>query len=223
MSYWIDVQLTFPSTMFMAWQAWTKCQKIISRKSLIKSYDFWTISCWFSVNFKSWECLKSNSCRLNSLTKVSTSINYSTQLKPKLNLILMNSELKIPLKCSTWNEYIKNRSIKSVDLKFATKMKMWQKKTVKRHQHRHTKQKGAIKSGFNNFEFRCSIFMLDWYLVHSEAKIKSSRDSLRLKFNAQKQPGIEGQRENVETTFFQFITFKDWCAYSAREAARQNS
>lgn len=71
-------------------------------------------------------------------------------------------------------------------------------------------QKGAIKSGFNNSEFQQSraaeFFMLDWYLGitirNSKAKIKSSRDSLRLKFNARKKRpggGSEAGAREMET------------------------
>lgn len=49
-------------------------------------------------------------------------INYSAQLKTKLNLILMKrNSAKEHLKCNTWNESIKSQSAKSVE---STGMKM---------------------------------------------------------------------------------------------------
>lgn len=110
----------------------------------------------------------------------------------------------------------------------------WRCDKRKTHHHRSAwswgGQKGAIKSGFNNFKFQQSQqhfyawLILGIVIRNSKAKIKSSRDSLRLKFNAQKGRGEKWMLEQFSTTFFQFITFKGRCVDTARDAAnRQNS
>lgn len=107
----------------------------------------------------------------------------------------------------------------------------------KRVSGRNTKRCNKIR--FQHFQVSTvgsSIFMLDWYLGitirNSKAKIKSSRDSLRLKFNAHKKRRSgegrvrwrvsEWMLKQFSTTFFQFITFKGRCCVR-REGERDRT
>lgn len=125
-----------------------------------------------------------------------------------------------------------NISTKRVDAKFdGDEDVIGKRRAVKKHHHRHTAQKGAIKSGFNNFEFQQSQqHFYAWLILgstfrNSKAKIKSSRDSLRLKFNAQKAGERNECWSNFQQHFFSSSRLKAGVCIREREeaAARQNS
>lgn len=91
-------------------------------------------------------------------------------------------------------------------------------------------QKGAIKSGFNQFRvwtvsvaFFCLIDT--WYNDSQfEAKIKSSRDSLRLKFNAHKKHQVaERERNECCSNFRQHFFSSSRLKADAREKQRDRT